>query len=336
MNVVSAWRVTLGTVASGLSIATGVMAMVDLAGCALIADLQKFDNAVSATVDAESPAEGAPGVTDDATDPSADDEASPSTDDSALEGSVDVTTDSSVTTATDAGADTTQDAGATSDSTPEAGTWCARNTSANTFDCHDFDETGDSSAGFTNHLLSSWGELAVVTSTDYAPGSPPNSLLISTPAIDAGGYAIDQYNDVLLYHNKFELRFATKIVNYDSSAGVVSLIRMSYQNNGWAETLDLQGNTTTLDESWTGNGKAAHSVTMLPLDSWVDVDLVVDLNGHTQSLTFNGVSALTVSTISNPNQSNPALFVQAGLNYLGGPAKAMSIYCDDIEVNTPP
>jgi hypothetical protein len=250
---------------------------------------------------------------------------------------VDATPDSQTSPPVDASPDTAiGDSAMPVDASPEASTWCAMNATTNTFDCHDFDESSDAAAGFTNHLLSTWGELATVTSTDYAPSSAPSSLLISTPALDGGGYAIEQFNDVLLYHNKFELSFATKIVNYDSDAGVVSLIRMSYQNNGWAETLDLRGATTALNESWTNNGKAAHTATMLPLNAWVNVDLVVDLNGHTQTLTYNGISALTASAISNPNESNPALFVQAGLNYLGGPALPMSIYCDNIIVNTPP
>jgi hypothetical protein len=75
---------------------------------------------------------------------------------------------------------------------------------------------------------------------------------------------------------------------------------------------------------------------MPPLDAWTRIDLVVDLGAHTQSLTYDGASALSGSSISNPTQSNPALFVQSGLNYLGGPAKPMSIYNDDIVVNTPP
>jgi hypothetical protein len=75
---------------------------------------------------------------------------------------------------------------------------------------------------------------------------------------------------------------------------------------------------------------------MPTLNAWVSMDLLVDLNAHTQSLAYDGVSALSVPGISNPTESNPALFVQAGLNWLSGPAKAMSIFWDDIVVSTPP
>jgi hypothetical protein len=253
----------------------------------------------------------------------------------ASEATPDAASDSADAAMDDAAAVTPADAGPPSDA---GATWCVEHASPVTFDCHDFDDAASPLAGFTSHFFS--GNFASVTSTDYAPGSAPSSLLIATPALDGGSSAINQFNDVLLYHDKLELAFSLKLVSYDSNAGDVSLFRVSYQDNGWAETLDLRGSTATLNEVWPlsngGTGRAAHGVTMPPLDAWTRIDLVVDLGAHTQSLTYDGASALSGSSISNPTQSNPALFVQSGLNYLGGPAKPMSIYNDDIVVNTPP
>ncbi|MGA2449986.1 MAG: hypothetical protein ABTD50_15005 [Polyangiaceae bacterium] len=249
---------------------------------------------------------------------------------------LDAGTDSTLDAAQDSTAAGESDAASAPDGAAEAGSWCALHAPATAFDCHDFDETSDASAGFTSHFIPASGEMAQVTSTDYAPGSPPNSLLIATPALDAGGYEIDQFNDVLLYHNKLEVTFALKIVGYVSTDGVVSLLRVSYQNNAWAETLDITANAAALNESWSNGGKAAHAVAMPTLNAWVNVDLLVDLNGHTQSLAFDGVGEISDGGISNPNESNPALFVQSGLNYLGGPAQPLSIYTDDIVVNNPP
>jgi hypothetical protein len=310
----------------------GAWTAVCMVGCNLVANLDRFDNAVAAPVDVSSASDDSSAV-DANTQPTSDVDSQPAGD-AATASNLDAGIDSTV----DIGQDSapTNDSSTTLDVAPEATTWCALHAPVTAFDCHDFDETNDAAAGFTSHFIPSSGDMAQVTSTDYAPGSPPNSLLIATPALDAGGYEIDQFNDVLLYSNKLEVSFAVKIVNYDSSDGVVSLIRVSYQNNAWAETLDINANTTALDESWSGGGKAAHTVTMLSLNAWVSVDLLVDLNTHTQSLTYSGVSALSSTGISNPNESNPALFVQSGLNYLGGPAKPLSIYTDDIVVSTPP
>jgi hypothetical protein len=309
-----------------------------LAACSLVADLSRFDGVVPASndggassgsssslasvvalskPDAEAPIDGAPAAID------------------AGVGSADAGGDATSETAiSDAGdlADLADlgDAAALS--------WCARHASDQNFDCHDFDECGDAGAGFTSHFYS--GDYASVTSSDYAPGSPPSSLVVSTPALDAGN-ADDQYNDVLLYKDKLELEFSVKIVNQDLKAGDLSLFRLSYQNNAWALTFDMHGASGALDEQWSlphgGTGQASHAVEgSLALSAWTDIDIVVDFALHTVSMTVNGAEAVKGASISNPSQSNPALFVQTVLNYLSAPATPMLIYYDDIVVRTPP
>ena len=163
----------------------------------------------------------------------------------ASEATPDAASDSADAAMVDAAAVTPADAGPPSDA---GATWCVEHASPVTFDCHDFDDAASPLAGFTSHFFS--GNFASVTSTDYAPGSAPSSLLIATPALDGGSSAINQFNDVLLYHDKLELAFSLKLVSYDSNAGDVSLFRVSYQDNGWAETLDSRGSTATLNEVW--------------------------------------------------------------------------------------
>jgi hypothetical protein len=222
------------------------------------------------------------------------------------------------------------------DASPPANTWCLLHASALVFDCHDFDEGKSVAAGFTSRSNS--GDYVSITSTDYAPGSSPSSMLVSTPALD-GGSAYDQLNDILPYHRKLELSFAVKIVHLDPSSGMLSLFRVSYQNGDWSEMLMIKSNGTALYEWWPladgGTGSSLHTVTAIPLGSWVLVDLVVDLDAHTQSFSYDGASALATATISNRSETNPALEVQTGLNQVIGPSSAVTVDWDDIVVSTP-
>jgi hypothetical protein len=235
----------------------------------------------------------------------------------------------------DAGTDAT----GSTDAAP-AGTWCSTHKSSSTADCHDFDEGQPVQYGFTNHYYS--GDFASVTSTDFAPGSPPSALLVSTPLLDAGGPSQDeQFNDVLSFHDKVELSFALKLVNYDASAPYVSLFRFSYQDGAWAAQFDLrQGGAVFNETTALPDGGTSHSTYAAaqpsPLDAWTNVDCLFDFAKHTVSLSFNGVVIVSNQPITNPDQSAPTLFVQAGLNFLVSPAKPMMIYYDNILLNTPP
>ena len=354
------------------------LAVAHLAGCNLVANLGQFDDAVpaSAAILGEDGAGNGSAVSAQPDAPTSSSDSSmgssipPTTDssaDAAMNSMTDEATgepavDSSVASAPDSAnepdaameAATAEDAtaAATDSSTPESaadsasgtadgsgtGNWCVAHASTINYDCHDFDEGEAAAVGFSSHYYS--GTFAAVTSADYAPNSAPSSLLVSTPALGDAGTADNQFNDVLAYHAKLEVSFAIKIVDYDPNVGNLSVFRVSYKDNKWAETLDLHGTTATLTEVWTpsggGAGETDHAVTMPSLAAWILVDLVVDLGGHTQSMTYNGVSALTGAAISNPADNNPTLFVQSGLNFLIGPAKTMFLYWDDLVVATPP
>ncbi len=379
-NILSSNRRRVGrALAASLGAPVALAAVAHLAGCNLVANLGQFDDAVPASAaivgddgaDSSSAASVGPDAPTSSANSSMGSSGQPTTDSSGDtatnsmtdEGTGEPAVDSAVVSAPDAGREpdaategaTATDAAteaATDSSTPEsaadsasgtadgsgAGNWCVAHASTNNYDCHDFDEGEAAPVGFSSHYYS--GNFAAVTSADYDPGSAPSSLLISTPALGDGGTADNQFNDVLAYHAKLELSFAIKIVDYDPNVGNLSVFRVSYKDNKWAETLDLHGTTATLTEVWTpsggGAGETDHAVTMPSLATWTLVDLVVDLGGHTQSMTYNGVSALTGAAISNPADNNPTLFVQSGLNFLIGPAKTMFLYWDDLVVATPP
>ena len=222
----------------------------------------------------------------------------------------------------------------------DAGGWCASHRSAITIDCHDFDEGQTAQYGFTNHYYT--GRFASVTSTDFAPGSPPSSLLVSTPLLDAGeAPQYEQFNDIFAFHNKVELSFALKIVNYDPDAGYISPFRFSYQNGSWAAELDFEQTRAFFNESTAlPDGGTRHSTYAAaqpsPLDAWTNVDCVFDLTNHTVSLSYDGVAVVTEQAITNPGQDAPAIFVQVGLNFLVSPAVPMMLYYDDIVLSTPP
>lgn len=222
----------------------------------------------------------------------------------------------------------------------DAGGWCAAHRSANAIDCYDFDEGQTAQYGFMSHYYT--GHFASVTSMDFAPGSPPSSLLVSTPLLDAGEAPQDeQFNDTLAFHNKVELSFALKIVNYDPDAGYISPFRFSYQNGAWAAELDLEQTGAFFNESTAlPDGGTRHSTYAAaqpsPLDAWTNVDCLFDLANHTVSLSYDGVAVVTNQAITNPGQTAPAIFVQVGLNFLMSPAKPMMLYYDDIVLSTPP
>jgi hypothetical protein len=220
-----------------------------------------------------------------------------------------------------------------------AGPWCATHMSPTTLDCHDFDEGQPPQTGFSNNYFS--GRFATVTTTDFAPGSPPGSLLLSTPLLDAGAPAQDeQFNDLVAFHPKVELSFALKIVDYDPGAGDVSLFRISYQTGTWAMQFDLQQHGASFTETSTADGGTKHTTYSAAqpttLDAWTNVDCLIDFNAHTLSLSYDGKAVLSNQPIENPNDKNPQIFVQAGLNYLVAPAKPMMIYDDNILLAAPP
>jgi hypothetical protein len=342
------------------------------AGCNLLADLSQFDNAVEGDSDSSSPVtDGALPVLGDDAMPVVSEDATPfvSYDDAfsydapspTREEASDGTTQDPPDPPPDAGAadgpaDTgadvpdSEDAAGNGFDSGEGGTsapqdaavpkWCAAHVSSSTFDCHDFDEGKAPSSGFSSNYFST--PFASLTSADYAPGSPPSSLLLTTPSLAAGASgALEQFNDIVPSHGKLELSFAVKIVNYDTSAADVSLFRLSYQASGWVISLDYYGNTANLNEISTLSDGGTYmgkypATTPAQFDTWNTVDVLVDFNGHTISLDYNGVASVTNQSITNPTENNPTLFVQTALNFLASPAKPMTMYFDDIVISTPP
>jgi len=217
--------------------------------------------------------------------------------------------------------------------------WCATHSSSITLDCYDFDEGQPAPTGFESNYFSS--VFASVTSADCASGSPPSALLIATPTLASGARpALEQFNDTVSYHDRIELTFALKIVNYDVNAPDVSLFRVSLGDNSWSESLDLQQRTANLIEaSVLANGstqQVSHASSQpSTLNAWTRVDALFDFAAHTVSLSYNGVVASQL-TMANGGQGTPSVFVQIGLNYLTAPAKAMTIEYDDIQISAPP
>ncbi len=222
---------------------------------------------------------------------------------------------------------------------PPAGGWCATHTSPTTLDCHDFDEGQPPQRGFSNNYFT--GQFATVTTADFAPGSAPSALLISTPLLDAGSHPQDeQFNDLVAFHPKIELSFALKIVDYDPGASDVSLFRISYQNDSWAMQFDFQGKGASFNEAISlPDGGTKHTIYSAAQPSsfsmWMVVDCLIDLNAHTMSLSYDGVSVLSSQPIQNPDETAPEIFVQAGLNFLVPPANPMMIYTDNVVIDAP-
>jgi hypothetical protein len=222
----------------------------------------------------------------------------------------------------------------------DGGTWCATHVSSITVDCHDFDEGRSASAGFTSNYFSS--VFANVTMAAFAPGSAPSALLITTPLLATGANAaFEQFNDTVSFHDKIELSFALKIANYDSAAPDVSLFRVSYEDNSWAESLDFQQVAANFIEtasppdggSYRGTHTAAQPSTVT---DWTNVDVLYDFVGHTVTLSYNGIAVVTDQAIQNLSAGTPSIFVQVGLNFLQAPAQSMMIYYDNILLQTPP
>jgi hypothetical protein len=210
---------------------------------------------------------------------------------------------------------------------------------ATIFDCHDFDEGKPASSGFGSTFEPT--VFSSVSSSDYAPGSPPSSLLFTTPSLTGTAATSQQFADVVAYHGKIDLSFQVKIVNFDAHAGDVSLARIGYQDADWAVTLDYTGASGTLNEIASfadgASYRSAHTASQpSPFDAWNTVDILVDFDGHTISLAYNGVSVLSDQDIANPVQNNPNISIIMGLNYLGPPANPMTIFMDDIVISTPP
>ncbi|GEM_PF-3924538 len=231
------------------------------------------------------------------------------------------------------------DAGEPADAS-DGGTWCATHVSSITIDCHDFDEGRSASAGFASNYFSS--VFANVTTAAFAPGSAPSALLITTPLLAAGANAaFEQFNDTVPFHDKLELSFALKIVNYDSAAPDVSLLRVSYEDNSWAESLDFQQVAANFIETASppdgGTYRGIHTAAQpSTLTDWTNVDVLYDFAGHTVTLSYNGVAVVTDQAIQNLAPGTPSIFVQVGLNFLQAPAQSILIYYDNILLEAPP
>jgi hypothetical protein len=225
----------------------------------------------------------------------------------------------------------------------DAGTWCAAHRSATTVDCYDFDEGQPALFGFASHYFT--GNYASVISTDFAPGSRPSALLVSTPSLFVGAPPeYQQFGEALSFHPKVEVSFAVKIVGYDPNAPDVSLFRIAYQNGVWGADFDLlQGGAGFVETPpllFGGTKRSTYpAVQPSPIDAWTTVDCLFDFVNHTVSLSYNGVAVVSGQPIANPDQIGPIapnILTEMGLNYLGAPAKPMLIYYDDILLTTPP
>jgi hypothetical protein len=243
------------------------------------------------------------------------------------------------------GPDASEESDAPVASTPDAGdaaapSWCSGHAASTRFDCHDFDEGNPPPFGFSSTFEPE--VFSQVSTQDHALGSSPSSLLIATPALAAGASSVSQqFADVLPYHGKVELNFELKIVNFDTGAGVVSLARVGYQDAAWGVTLDYTGTSASLNEAAPlpdgGTYRQAHNTSQpSTFAAWNDIDLLLDFGAHTMSLAYNGVAVVSNQPIANPTQTNPNISIIMGLNYLGPPAKPMSIFLDDIVISTPP
>jgi hypothetical protein len=127
-------------------------------------------------------------------------------------------------------------------------------------------------------------------------------------------------------------------VNYDpNNVHDLSLVRIAYDNGQWAATWDLQGYTSSVNESVVppAGGLAntiAHKTSMPPLGSWIDVVFTVDVAAQVVSFSFNGSQQFR-DPIAAPAIAGPVA-VTVGVNSLVGPAPPMSLFYDNILVTT--
>jgi hypothetical protein len=309
-------------------------AAVTLAGCSLVADLGNFDGAHLAADAGGTRTHPGLDATDTASDSDSDSDSSGYVADAGVEDANDGAA-AILLDAGEAGRDSAADASTAQDA---GGPWCMRMASSTASFCRDFDsdDTLAYNAGWDNFWTTS--DCASLAASDYA--SPPRSLLLSTPALAAGANAEQEQFDIYVSFKKLiQLQFALKLENFDQSAGDVSLVRVAYQSNRWWVSLDFQQSGGFLLESTVGDGgalsQAQHPIAQPPLGVWTTVSLTVDLAGEVVSLSYDGTPILTSEAITAPVESNPALDITLGMNYLGPPAQPMQIYYDNILVVTP-
>jgi hypothetical protein len=213
--------------------------------------------------------------------------------------------------------------------------WCLANATPDTTFCRDFDDGKPYAYGFAAYLaLADGGEAPSVVSTDFV--SPPNSMLVPTPAL-ASGSESEQVQLVVHIsdHTRIQLQFALKLVDYDVSVGDLSLVRIAFDSGNWWVSWDLQGNANVYETIVSPDGGqtlVTHPTTMPALGQWVNVVLTVDVDAETVALTLNGAPALQDS-ISAPALVG-SLSVTIGINYLQGPATPMSLYYDNVAIVT--
>jgi hypothetical protein len=213
--------------------------------------------------------------------------------------------------------------------------WCVANATATTLFCTDFDEGKPYGFGFTSYLnLPDGGVPPSLVTTDFV--SAPNSLLVPTAIVPPSGSEQVQLVVHTGNHPQIQLQFALKLVDYDVSAGDLSLVRIAFESNSWWVSWDLQGSggAFVFETSVADGGQQTtimHPTTFPTLGEWVNVVYAVDVDAKTVSLSFNGTSALQ-DAITPPALGSGGVSVGVGLNYLQGTQQAMSIYYDNVAI----
>ncbi|MGA2451222.1 MAG: hypothetical protein ABTD50_21395 [Polyangiaceae bacterium] len=256
-----------------------------------------------------------------------------------LEGASDVTVVDTSDAASDVGALDAQDGA--SDSAPDANEagpvdWCLANSTVATILCRDFDDNKPWGYLFDSASDSFGIPVPVVTATDCV--SPPSSLLLQLPLLDAGQSGNIQLTQHLQYHGAVDVSAAVKLVGFEGGLNSdLELLRVSYNSGTYWVSWGLGSTSAGVEETIAsvdaGNTYIGHTAVLPPLGTWFNVLLHVDFGANSVSLTVNGV-VMVSSTISNPPLGQGAsLSVTVGVNWVSGPEAATQIYYDNVLIN---
>jgi hypothetical protein len=332
--------------------------------CSLVANLGQFDNAKLASTDA-APTDGSASTSNDgAVMADAGTDSTVGSDDAASSDEASLSDDASASDAGSSGddadgsalGDASMDASAHQVDSGDAGerdaeagptpTWCVANSPPSFVACIDFDE----GRTYAQVEALDWSsapyfepyDFGSLDTTDYAPGSPPDCLLLTTPELDAGGVpAQEQFTQNTKFQTSVDVSFALKITNFDSTVTDLSLIRIAYTDSSWTASLDLnESNSQVLETIVPVDGGAntyvSHPVPLPPLNQWVNVDFRVDSAANTVTLSYGTVQALPTTGVLTHPQATPSMSVEIGVNYLqpstASPLEPMEIRYDNVLV----
>jgi hypothetical protein len=214
--------------------------------------------------------------------------------------------------------------------------WCIANSSTATILCRDFDDGKPWGYLFDSAYDSFTALLPTVTTTDSV--SPPSSLLLLVPALDAGQSGNIQLTEHLQYHSAVDVQAAVKLVGFTPGAGSdLELLRVSYNSGTYWVSWGLGSGSSGIEETIAsvdaGNTYIGHNSTIPPVGTWFNVALHVDFGSSLVSMTYNGQSAVSSSISNPPLGAGASLSVTVGVNWVTGVEAATQIFYDNVLIN---